>query len=74
MEISNILSLSYQTPAAFNLKDLCILPYKKCWKMFVDILVRAVYIYIYIIIFVIHMRKFEYLHRYYNVEATFLTL
>ncbi|XP_015180366.1 PREDICTED: exosome complex exonuclease RRP42-like isoform X1 [Polistes dominula] len=38
-EISRILSLSYQTPAAFNLRDLCILPSKKCWKMFVDILI-----------------------------------
>lgn len=38
-EISNALSLAYQTPEAFNLKDLCILAHKKCWKMFVDVLI-----------------------------------
>ncbi|KAK2574979.1 hypothetical protein KPH14_008742 [Odynerus spinipes] len=38
-EISNILSLAYQSPDAFDLKTLCILPHKKCWKMFVDILI-----------------------------------
>lgn len=45
-EISNILSLSYYNPSVFNLRKLCILPYRKCWKMFVDILVRAICIYI----------------------------
>ncbi|KAF7397688.1 hypothetical protein HZH68_008910 [Vespula germanica] len=38
-EISNILSLSYYNPAVFNLRKLNILPYRKCWKMFVDILI-----------------------------------
>ncbi|XP_018394497.1 PREDICTED: exosome complex exonuclease RRP42 isoform X2 [Cyphomyrmex costatus] len=38
-EISNILSMAYQTPDAFNLKQLCIIPHQKCWKMYVDILI-----------------------------------
>ncbi|EFN84575.1 Exosome complex exonuclease RRP42 [Harpegnathos saltator] len=38
-EISNLLSLAYRTPYAFDLKELCILPHKKCWKMYVDILI-----------------------------------
>lgn len=41
-EISNILSMAYQTPDAFDLKQLCIIPHKKCWKMYVDILVSAI--------------------------------
>ncbi|XP_077276528.1 exosome complex component Rrp42 [Temnothorax americanus] len=38
-EISNVLSMAYQTPDAFDLKQLCIIPHKKCWKMYVDILI-----------------------------------
>lgn len=38
-EISNILTLAYQTRNAFNLKQFCILPRKKCWKLFVDVLI-----------------------------------
>lgn len=38
-EISNILALAYKTPDAFDLTDLCILPQKKCWKIYVDILI-----------------------------------
>lgn len=41
-EISNVLSMAYQTPDAFDLKQLCIIPHKKCWKMYVDILVSAI--------------------------------
>ncbi|TGZ53932.1 Exosome complex exonuclease RRP42, partial [Temnothorax longispinosus] len=29
-EISNVLSMAYQTPDAFDLKQLCIIPHKKC--------------------------------------------
>ncbi|XP_012221413.1 exosome complex exonuclease RRP42 [Linepithema humile] len=38
-EISNILSMAYQTPSVFDLRQLCILPNQKCWKMYVDILI-----------------------------------
>lgn len=38
-EISNVLTLAYKSPDAFDLKGLCILPHKKCWKMIVDVLV-----------------------------------
>lgn len=38
-EISNILSLAYHTSDVFDLRQLCILPHKKCWKMYVDILI-----------------------------------
>ncbi|XP_014482509.1 PREDICTED: exosome complex component RRP42 [Dinoponera quadriceps] len=38
-EISNLLSLAYQTSETFDLRQLCILPHKKCWKMYVDILI-----------------------------------
>lgn len=41
-EISTILSMAYQTPDAFDLKQLCIIPHKKCWKIYVDILVSAI--------------------------------
>lgn len=40
-EISNVLSMAYQTPDAFDLRQLCIIPHKKCWKMYVDILVSV---------------------------------
>lgn len=41
-EISNVLSMAYQTPDALDLKQLCIIPHKKCWKMYVDILVSLI--------------------------------
>lgn len=41
-EISNILSMAYQSPDVFDLRQLCILPAKKCWKMYVDILILQV--------------------------------
>jgi len=41
-EISNVLSMAYQTPDAFDLRQLCIIPHKKCWKMYVDILVSVI--------------------------------
>lgn len=39
-EISNILANAYQSSKAFDLKVLSILAHKKCWKMYVDVLVR----------------------------------
>lgn len=41
-EISNVLSMAYQTPNAIDLRQLCIIPSKKCWKMYVDILVGTI--------------------------------
>ena len=38
-EISNVLALAYQSDESMDLSQLCILPHKKCWKLFVDILV-----------------------------------
>ncbi|XP_076245428.1 exosome complex component Rrp42 isoform X2 [Calliopsis andreniformis] len=38
-EISNTLATAYQTRDAFDLSTLCILPYKKCWKIYVDVLI-----------------------------------
>lgn len=38
-EIANILSRSYQSSTTIDLKILSILPNKKCWKMYVDILI-----------------------------------
>ncbi|XP_033217248.1 exosome complex exonuclease RRP42 [Belonocnema kinseyi] len=38
-EISHVLSRTYQSPQTFDLRSLSILPHKKCWKMFVDILI-----------------------------------
>lgn len=38
-EISNVLTAAYQTRNAFDLKTLCILPHKKCWKIYVDVLI-----------------------------------
>ncbi|KOC71178.1 Exosome complex component RRP42 [Habropoda laboriosa] len=38
-EISNTLTIAYQTRYAFDLRTLCILPHKKCWKIFVDVLI-----------------------------------
>ncbi|KAG8036970.1 hypothetical protein G9C98_004292 [Cotesia typhae] len=38
-EISNVLTNTYQSQKTFNLKFLSILPHKKCWKMYVDVLI-----------------------------------
>ncbi|KAJ8985901.1 hypothetical protein NQ317_010658 [Molorchus minor] len=38
IEISNTLSAAYSSPNVFDLKKLCILKGKKCWKVYVDIL------------------------------------
>ncbi|KAG7203192.1 hypothetical protein KM043_010299 [Ampulex compressa] len=38
-EISNILTIAYQTRDAIDLRKLCILPHQKCWKIYVDILI-----------------------------------
>ena len=38
-EISNTLATAYQTRNAFDLRTLCILPHKKCWKIYVDALI-----------------------------------
>ncbi|XP_014218460.1 exosome complex component RRP42 [Copidosoma floridanum] len=38
-EISSVLAFAYQSPDAMDLSQLSILPYKKCWKLFVDILI-----------------------------------
>jgi len=38
-EISNVLALAYQSPEAMDLTQLSILPHKKCWKLYVDILI-----------------------------------
>lgn len=39
MEFANTLENAYRSRQAFNLKDLCILTQKRCWKLFVDVLV-----------------------------------
>ncbi|XP_034936015.1 exosome complex exonuclease RRP42-like [Chelonus insularis] len=38
-EITSILTNAYKSSSAFNLEFLSILKYKKCWKMYVDILI-----------------------------------
>lgn len=38
-EIANTLSRSYQSSSTIDLKILCILPHKKCWKMYIDVLI-----------------------------------
>ncbi|XP_057337025.1 exosome complex component RRP42 [Microplitis mediator] len=38
-EISNVLANAYQSQKTFDLKFLTILPHKKCWKMYVDVLI-----------------------------------
>lgn len=40
LEISNTLSKAYTSPNVFDLKTLCILSKKHCWKLYIDILVR----------------------------------
>ncbi|KAG6447358.1 hypothetical protein O3G_MSEX004952 [Manduca sexta] len=37
--ISNMLERAYHSPHAFNLKQLCILEGKQCWKLYIDILI-----------------------------------
>lgn len=37
--ISNMMQRAYHSSQAFNLKQLCILEGKQCWKLYVDILV-----------------------------------
>lgn len=39
-EIANSLSSAYKSTNAFDVTKLCILKGKKCWKLYVDILVR----------------------------------
>lgn len=40
LEFANTLEGAYRSRQAFNLKNLCILPQQRCWKLFVDVLVR----------------------------------
>ncbi|KZC04226.1 PREDICTED: exosome complex component RRP42-like [Dufourea novaeangliae] len=37
--LSTTLAIAYQTRHAFDLRTLCILPNKKCWKVYVDVLI-----------------------------------
>lgn len=39
VQIANTLSAAYRSPVAFDLKRLCIVKGRKCWKFFVDILI-----------------------------------
>lgn len=39
VQITNTLSAAYQSTVAFNLRKLCIVKGRKCWKFFVDILI-----------------------------------
>lgn len=41
MEFSNTLESAYRSRQAFNLKNLCILPQQRCWKLYIDVLVRC---------------------------------
>ncbi|XP_046592700.1 exosome complex component RRP42 isoform X1 [Neodiprion lecontei] len=38
-EISNTLTLAYQSSHVLDLTTLCILPQQKCWKLYVDVLI-----------------------------------
>lgn len=38
-EISNTLTIAYQSSHVLDLTSLCILPQQKCWKLYVDILI-----------------------------------
>lgn len=38
-EISSTLARAYQTAGAFSLSDICIIPGKCCWKLYIDILI-----------------------------------
>lgn len=42
MEFSNTLESAYRSRQAFNLKNLCILPQQRCWKLYVDVLVGKI--------------------------------
>lgn len=42
-EISNSLTSAYKSRGAFDLVQLCILKGKRCWKIYVDILVSFTY-------------------------------
>lgn len=39
IKIANTLSAAYQSPFAFDLRKLCIVKGRKCWKFFIDILI-----------------------------------
>lgn len=39
VQIANTLSAAYQSPVAFDLRKLCIVKGRKCWKFFIDILI-----------------------------------
>lgn len=39
VQIANTLSAAYQSPLAFDLRKLCIVKGRKCWKFFIDILI-----------------------------------
>ncbi|KAM7342191.1 exosome complex component Rrp42 [Cochliomyia hominivorax] len=39
LELSDTLANAYESPLAFDLKPLCILPGQQCWKLYVDILI-----------------------------------
>lgn len=39
IQIANTLTAAYQSPFAFDLRKLCIVKGRKCWKFFVDILI-----------------------------------
>ncbi|XP_054739748.1 exosome complex component RRP42 [Anastrepha obliqua] len=39
LELADTLTNAYESPKAFDLKFLCILPGQQCWKLFVDILI-----------------------------------
>ncbi|ERL88194.1 exosome complex component RRP42 [Dendroctonus ponderosae] len=39
VELANILSSAYESPLTFDLRKLCILKGKKCWKLYVDVLI-----------------------------------
>lgn len=43
LELSDTLANAYESPLAFDLKPLCILPGQQCWKLYVDILVSFLY-------------------------------
>lgn len=40
LELSDTLTNAYESPLAFDLRSLCILPGQHCWKLYVDILVN----------------------------------
>lgn len=42
VELANILSSAYGSPKTLDLRKFCILKGKKCWKLYVDILVSSI--------------------------------